>query len=322
MVDLSIIIVNWNASEHLRQCLHSIYNSGARLSLETIVVDNASTDGSVAMVCHEFPQVRLIRQHANRGFAAGNNLALSGARGRAVLLLNNDTILLPAALDAMMDFLDAHAEVGIVGPRVLNPDGTLQPSCRSFPSLPAMLFRALYLDKLFPNHAATGALWLSHWDYASVREVDAVSGCCLLARRAMIDQVGSLDERFFMYFEEIDWAYRARQLDWRVMFTPGAQIIHCGGQSASHDWARVRMLHSQSLIRYFAKHHGPASALAVRLLATAEVGLRLGYWSLGYLGRGSQRALAERQLELYWPAMRWLVTGQAGQAASGSPLHP
>lgn len=312
MIDLSIVIVNWNASEHLRQCLRSIYGSGARLSFETIVVDNASTDGSVAMVCEEFPQVRLLRQDVNTGFAHGNNVALSVARGRAVLLLNNDTVLSPGTLDTMMRFLDRHADAGIVGPRVLNPDGTLQPSCRDFPSLPAMLFRALYLDKLFPNHPLTGSLMMSHWDYVSDREVDAVSGCCLLARRTMIDQVGPLDERFFMYYEEIDWAYRARQLGWRVLFTPSARIIHYGGQSANLDWARVRMLYSQSLIQYFDKHHGPASALAVRLLATAEVALRLGYWSLSYLARSSHRTLAERKLELYWPAMRWLVTGQTG----------
>jgi GT2 family glycosyltransferase len=313
VLDVSICIVNWNAACYLRACLRSVVEQQWRSTWEVIVVDNASTDESVAMLRQEFPQadVRLIVNASNRGFAAANNQAFDAAHGRYFLLLNNDTVVLPGAIDQMVAFADAHAQAGMVGCRLLDPDGSLQPSCRSFPGLRIMLFRALYLDKLLPHNRWTGANYLSYWPHDTVRAVDVASGCCLLARRAAVEQIGPLDERFVFYFEETDWCRRAWQAGWKVYFTPAAQVIHYGGRSSSRQPATMSVLYLDSLIKYFRKHHGLLAACVVWLLATLEASLRLGYWTLSSVLRPQKQAHTAHKIAQYGPALHWLLTGQA-----------
>lgn len=318
MLDVSICIANWNAADYLRSCLRSIVAQAWRSTWEVIVVDNASTDESVALARQELlpGQGRLIVNPANRGFAAANNQAFALAKGRYLLLLNNDTVILPGAIDQLVAFADAHPEAGLVGCRLLNPDGSLQPSCRSFPSLRIMLFRALYLDKLLPHNRWTGANYLSYWPHDTVRPVDVASGCCLLARRELLEQVGPLDERFFFYFEETDWCRRAWQAGWQVYFTPQAQVIHYGGRSSSRQSTQSSVLYLDSLLKYFRKHHGSLAVVVVRLLAVLETGLRLGYWMFRALLPRSPASSEKpdfwpaRKIDQYWPALRWLLTGQ------------
>jgi GT2 family glycosyltransferase len=208
MTEVSVVVVNWNTQDILRDCLKSIYEQAGEIDLEVIVIDNASTDGSVEMVKKDFPQVTLIENSQNRGFAAANNQGIDISKGRYVLLLNSDTVVLDNAIAKTVAFADSHPKAAIVGCRVLNPDQTLQPTCFMFPSILNMLLSSTYLYKIFPKSKFFGREQMTWWDRSDVREVDVVTGCFMLIRRKAIQQVGTMDEQFFMYGEETDWCYR------------------------------------------------------------------------------------------------------------------
>ena len=257
IVDVSVVIVSWNTQDILRNCLKSIYKQDCDRSIEVIVIDNASTDGSTEMVKKEFPQVSLIENSENRGFAAANNQAIAIAKGRYVLLLNSDTIILDNAIVKILDFADATPEAGIAGCRVLNSDRTLQPTCFMFPSILNMLLSTTYLYKIFPKSRFFGREQMTWWDRSDTREVDVVTGCFMFVRREAIEQVGLLDEQFFMYGEETDWCYRFKQANWKVMFTPSAEIIHLGGQSSSQKRSEMILQLRASILYFMAKNRGP-----------------------------------------------------------------
>ncbi|MER3457620.1 MAG: glycosyltransferase family 2 protein, partial [Chloroflexota bacterium] len=229
-VTLSIIIVNWNTRDLLAACLESIERSlssddgaGMKLQAEIIVVDNGSTDGTVEMLRRDYPDVRLIENRHNVGFARANNQGLAASRGRYLLLLNTDAFLRGPALARLVRFMEEHPEAGVVGPRLYFGDGTLQHSCYAFPTLATEFYGAVGLDRLFPRSRLFGRYRLGYWDMRDVREVDVVMGACLMARREVFEQIGGLDERFFMYSEEVDWCYRARQAGWRIYYVPQAE---------------------------------------------------------------------------------------------------
>lgn len=218
-------------------------------------MDNGSTDGSPEMVASEYPHVRLIRQERNAGFSGGNNRALAGMDTPYALLLNSDTVVPPGALDALLDFADADPEIGIIGPKVLNPDGSLQYSCRRFPTFAAGLFRNVYLGRLFPDNRPAADYLMQDFDHASVRDVDWVSGCALLIRRACLEGIGPLDaETFFMYCEDMDWCLRARTAGWRVVYFPGAVVTHAIGRSSDQAADRMIIEHHRSMWRFYRKH--------------------------------------------------------------------
>jgi hypothetical protein len=256
--------VSWNARADLRACLQSLHGTAARSAaadpptparFETVVVDNASADGSPEMVAREFPEVRLLCAPANEGFSAGNNRALEGLRAPYALLLNSDTVVPPGALDALLDFADATPDAGIVGPKVVNPDGSLQYSCRRFPTFAAGLFRNVYLGRLFPNNKPAADYLMQDFDHATVRDVDWVSGCALLIRQACLEEIGPLDaETFFMYCEDMDWCLRARDAGWRVVYFPGATITHAIGRSSDRAADRMIVEHHRSMWRFYRKH--------------------------------------------------------------------
>ena len=200
-MDVSVIIVNWNTCDVLRDCLASVYANTKNIAFEVIVVDNASSDGSVDMIRSEFPHVKLIANSGNRGFAGANNQAIAVANGRYVLLLNSDTLILDNAIFKTVAFADTHPEAAVVGCKVLNPDRTLQRTCFMYPSILNMFLSATYLYKLFPRSKFFGRERMSWWDRNDTREVDVVTGCFMLVRRGAIEQVGLMDERFFVYGE-------------------------------------------------------------------------------------------------------------------------
>jgi len=219
------------------------------------VVDNASADGSADMVAAEFPRVSLVRSPSNDGFSGGNNRMLEGMDADYALLLNSDAFCSPGALDELLAFADATPDAGIVGPKVLNPDGSVQFSCRRFPTFAAGLFRNVYLGRLFPNNKPAADYLMQDFDHASVLDVDWVSGCALLIRRECLDQIGPLDaETFFMYCEDMDWCLRAHQADWRVVYFPGAEITHVIGRSSDHAADRMIIEHHKSMWKMFRKH--------------------------------------------------------------------
>ncbi|MBA7606550.1 hypothetical protein ES703_13700 [subsurface metagenome] len=256
ITEVSVVVVNWNTQDILRDCLISIYEQCGEIDLEVIVIDNASTDGSVEMVKKDFPQVTLIENSQNRGFAAANNQGIAISKGRYVLLLNSDTVVLDNAIAKTAAFADSHPEAAVVGCRVLNPDRTLQPTCFMFPSILNMLLSSTYLYKLFPKNKFFGRERMTWWNRNDIREVDVVTGCFMLVRQDTIKKVGSMDEQFFMYGEETDWCYRFKQAGWKVMFTPVCEIIHLGGQSTAQKSAAMIVQLSLSILKFIRKHHG------------------------------------------------------------------
>lgn len=264
---LSIIIVNWNVQELLASCLLSIDRNVKQLALpfvETIVIDNASTDGSVAMVREQFPWVKLVANQENSGFAKANNQGIALCTGEYILLLNPDTKLHDFALQRLVIYLDDHPEAGAVGPYLENPDGTLQYSCYPTPSL-----RRECLRLLNPNRVGGhGAYPMHEWSAKQPRAVDVIQGACLMIPRKVFQQVGLLDESFFIYTEEVDLCTRIQQANWQLVWVPTARVVHYGGQSTRQVATQMFLQLYASKVTYFRKHRGPLVAWLYKLLLT------------------------------------------------------
>ncbi len=255
-VDVSIIIVNWNTRDLLRDCLGSIYRHAGGETFEIIVVDNDSQDGSAAMVAAEFPEVRLIRNGANVGFAVANNQGIAIARGRYVLLLNSDTVVLEGTIVQSLAFAEGNPRAAVVGCRTVFPDGMLQVNCYQFPSLLNLLLSLSHLANVFPRSRVFGRRRLTWWDYDTPRSVDAVAGCFMLVRSQAIRQIGPLAEDYFMYSEDTDWCWRFARAGWDVLYTPKAQLIHVRAASSSKCEAAMRLQERRSLLLFLEKKSG------------------------------------------------------------------
>ncbi|HNS19971.1 MAG TPA: glycosyltransferase family 2 protein [Sedimentisphaerales bacterium] len=231
---VSISIVNYNAKEYLEQCLQSLFATGCRFPIEVIVVDNHSQDGSGQLVKEQFPTVTLIQSDNNEGFIKANNRGLRASRGEYVLSLNNDTVVRPGALDALVDFMDSHPESGACGPKVLNPNGSLQKQCRrGFPTPMSAIYYFLRLHKLFPRNKRFGHYVMSHLHPDEMGEIDSLSGACMMVRREVMDRVGLMDESYTMYGDDLDWCYRIKKAGWKIHYVPQAVIMHHGGLGGS-----------------------------------------------------------------------------------------
>ncbi|MCX7670776.1 MAG: glycosyltransferase family 2 protein [Anaerolineae bacterium] len=307
MPDLSVIIVSWNVRDLLRACLQSLEASGKRPGsavLEVIVVDNASADGSAAMVAAEFPQVRLIANAGNRGFTGGNNQGIAAARGRYILFLNPDTVVVGDALAQMIAYLEAHDDVGVVGPQLRYGDGRWQSSCRRFPTLWSALFESTPLAWHWPDNPWARRYRMEDRTPTEQEiEVDWLVGAALMTRRAVLDQVGGFDEGYFMYSEELDWCRRVKAAGWRIVYLPTAQIVHYEGKSSEQVVAARHIRFQTSKVRYFRKFHGPLAANLLRafLLSTfmAEWGLEAAKWLVG-----SRRSLRRARMAAYAQLLR------------------
>lgn len=257
--DLSIIVVNWNTRQLLAQCLRSIFDdviSRRQLSIEVLVVDNGSQDGSVALVRESFPHVHLIENAENAGFACANNQGIARAAGQYLLLLNSDTEIEPGALLELFQFLEAHEGAGGAGARLLNPDRTLQVSCFPFPTVLKEFWYLLHLDLVWPYASYN----MERWRRDDTRAVDVLLGACLMLRREALEQAGPLDERFFMYSEEVDLCYRLYQHGWRLYWVPQAEVVHHGGQSTRQVAEDMFLQLYRSKVKFFYKHYGPLHA--------------------------------------------------------------
>jgi hypothetical protein len=257
---VSVVVVSTNERELLRACLSSIFDAPPRESLEVIVVDNACTDGSAGMAKGFSPGCRVVTNPRRRGFARNNNIGLREAHGRYALLINADAWVRPGAIDALVSFLDTYQEVGICGPRVLNPDGTLQLSCRTFPTVRSVLMRRIPLFRwLLPKRILRGHL-MQDWDHSSDRAVDWLLSACLLVRREAIDAVGPMDDDYFLYGEDVDWCWRMWQKGWQVYFVPEAEVFHHYRRlSARHLLTRKTLIHIKSLTHFWRKNRVPLS---------------------------------------------------------------
>ncbi|MFC1738370.1 glycosyltransferase family 2 protein [Planctomycetota bacterium] len=312
-MDVSIIIVNWNTRNILHNCLRSVYQQSKNVNFEVIVIDNGSTDSSVAMVQSEFPDVIVIGNPENRGFAAANNQGIAAAKGRYILLLNSDTIVLENSISNTIRFADANPDAAVVGCRILNPDRTLQLTCFMFPLVLNMLLSSTYLYKLFPNNRFFGRERMTWWQRDNVKEVDVVTGCFMLVRRQAIEQVGVMDEQFFMYGEETDWCYRFKQAGWKILFTPGAQIIHIHGASTEQIKPQMILQLRGSILLFLKKHKNRfVYALACLLVAVFFL-LRIPYWL-------TRAAISSSGRDRYICTARTYIKGMFGALFGGRGL--
>lgn len=318
-VDLSIIIVNWNVRELLRDCLRGLYETARaprrgplaqdRLlrmdgyAIEVLVVDNASSDGSVAMLRERFPWVHCIASATNRGFTGGNNLGLRASRGRYALLLNPDTRLEAGAVVRMLDYMEAHPQVGALGPRLIYGDGSPQSSRRRFPTLAMALMESTLLEQWFPGNRWARRYRMADTPDDTIQRVDWLVGACLLVRREAWEQVGLLDEGFFMYSEELDWCRRMAAAGWQTVYYPRATVTHYEGQSSGQVVAERHIHFEASKIRYFHKHHGRARASLLRAFLTLTYLYRWGEEGLKY-ALGHKRDLRRRRLAAYGRVLR------------------
>ncbi|MDY7108507.1 MAG: glycosyltransferase family 2 protein [Planctomycetota bacterium] len=305
--DLSIIIVNWNARDLLRDCLDSIEANRGALGLELIVVDNASTDGSAAMIAREFPSVHLIANGRNAGFAAANNQGLRAARGRFLLLLNPDTVVLDDALTRALRRAEADPTIGILGCQARTAPEVIQRTCFRFPSPLTTLLWVSGLSSRFPRAPLLGWATYGPWDRRSEREVDVVSGMFMLVRREALEEVGLMDEAFFLYAEEADWCRRFRDAGRRCVLTPEACILHVhgGGNSTEQIGAHADVHKQQGTLQYHRKHRSFAAWLTTKMLFAVSSVLRTLWWSLwsalriGRLSR-AKAAQSARAMRFHW----------------------
>jgi GT2 family glycosyltransferase len=270
-VDLSIIVVSWNTRELLARCLESVRSDAdtmARRRVETFVVDNASTDGSARMVCSSFPWVRLVENAENTGFARANNQAIAEAGGRFMLLLNSDTVVRSGALETLVVFMENHPRAGACGARLLNVDGTLQPACHPMLTPARELWRLLFLDGIFPR-----ATYPMHrWDTTTPRQVDVIKGACFLVRRSALQEVGSLDESYFMYTEEVDLCHRLALAGWERWWVPEAEVLHEGEASSRQAPEAMYLQLYRSKLQFYRKTGGQSRANRFKCY------VRLAYW--------------------------------------------
>jgi N-acetylglucosaminyl-diphospho-decaprenol L-rhamnosyltransferase len=301
MIDLSVVILNWNVRELLDRCLASIRSE--RYAIEMIVVDNASTDDSAGMVRDKYPQVTLIANAVNRGFTGGNNQGLAAAQGRYALVLNPDTEIVGDALDRLVDYLEAQPQAGAVGPRLLNPDRSIQPSRRRFPTVLTGFFESTWLQSLAPR-GVLRRYTVEDVPADVVQEVDWLTGACTLFRRAVLERVGGYDEaNFFMYSEELDLCRRIRQAGWRIAYVPDAQVIHYEGRSSEQAVAARHIRFNTSKVRYFRKWHGRAVAGALRLWLLSQYVWQIGLEAIKY-ALGRKRELHRQRMRVYWQVLR------------------
>ena len=263
-IDLSVVVLNYNTCAALRACLESLQREGsttfsspdAAITAEVHVVDNASPDDSADMVAAEFPHVLLTRAPRNGGFAYGNNLALSQAKGRAILLLNPDTLVEPGTLGRLSADLDAHPEAGAIGPKLLRADGSMHLACRrSFPTPEISLYRMLGLSARFPHSRRFARYNLTFLDPDLPTEVDSVCGACMLVRREAIHQVGLLDERFFMYGEDLDWCLRMKQRGWTIRYQPDVVVHHQHGGASRQRPLRTTIHFFRAMDLFYRMHY-------------------------------------------------------------------
>lgn len=253
MIDVSIIIVNWNTNKVTLECLDSIYAQPSKINFEIILIDNNSSDNSVESISTHYPDVILIANKDNIGFAGANNQGMKIAQGRYLLLLNSDTLVLDNAIDKVVTFADKNPYAGIVGCKVLNSDRSLQPTCSMFGSILNWLIFISFLYKIFPRSQFWGREQMTWWSRDDTREVDIVTGCFMLVRKTAFEIVGGMDASFFMYCEEIDWCWRFKKAGWPCLFTPEAEIIHHGGVSAARYGAKRAQIKDRSTVKLFFK---------------------------------------------------------------------
>ena len=296
-VDASILIVAWNAERFIKECLAMIEAGTGDLSTEIVVVDNASSDGTGEIVQRDFPSVHLIQNETNLGFAKGNNVGISFCRGRYIYLINPDVSVPPECIPALFRYMELNPDVGIVGPRLLGPDGRPGRSTMKFPTLWSTFCRAVALDSLFKSSRIFGGFLMSDFQPHQPVDVDILNGWFWMVRREALQEVGVLDRRLFMYGDDLDWCHRFRQAGWRVVLYPGAEARHYGGGTTERAPVRFAIEREHSNLQYWEKYHGRMSTRGYRTICGLNHFIRfVGYTALAALShRNRSKAVLNRR---------------------------
>lgn len=263
-IDLSIIIVTWNSREDIEPCLRSVFRNSPRLSREVVVIDNASKDGTVHLIEEKFPTVRIIGNRHNVGFARAVNQGLRSVKGNRILLLNPDTVIIEEALGEMARLLEEREDVGAVAPQLLNPDGSVQPSCRRFPTPASFLWEIIGLNRLFPRSPRFNGWKMGDFDHRTPREVDQPMASCIMVEGEVVARIGPMDERFPMFFNDVDWCLRMQEAGWKIYFLPSARVTHSLGASTRRRRTRMIFSSHKSAIDFLRKYaRRPLARLAL-----------------------------------------------------------
>jgi GT2 family glycosyltransferase len=309
-IDLSIVIVTWNTRDLLLQCIRTIQQTTREHSLEIIVVDNASVDGSVEAV-RGLSKVTVLCNEENKGFAAANNRGIHASNGKYICLVNSDVEVLEPCLDRMCNYMDENPKVGLLGPKVLNKDLTLQRSCAELPSVRNTLTQALVLDRVFPKIRWLRNRFMNDFSHDIERDVDVLSGCFIMARRDGLEQVGLLDERFFIYKEDVDWCKRFGDAGWAIRFFPEAKAIHYGGASSAVAPAKFLIEMEKANLQYWRKHHTWLGQAAARVAVLAHYWTRMCGWTLIHLVKPGKDVRPWQMTLRYTACLRWLLGASA-----------
>jgi GT2 family glycosyltransferase len=304
VTDISIVIVSWNTKKYLEECLTSLRATGGNLSVEIIVVDNASSDGSPDMIRAQFPEVILIESGANLGFAGGNNIGIKAASGKYVCLINSDVNVPPDCLPRMHSFMEQQPTIGLLGPGMLYTDGRVHRSGMRFPTLWNLLLRALFLDSLFKSSRIFGGYLMKDFQFDRTTDIDVLNGWFWMARREALDKAGLLDERFFMYAEDVDWCKQFHLAGWRVVFYAEAKALHYGGASAANAPSRYNVQVQRADLQYWKKYHGRVSLFFYLLIGCLSYAIRAAGWGIVYLTQRSSRYRAQNEVQRYLKCLR------------------
>lgn len=308
---LSIIIVTWNGKRYALECLESLYSHPAAVSTEIIVVDNASTDGTPDAIRERFPEVTVLRNKDNLGFARANNIGIRASHGQYVCLINSDVVVSDGCLEKLIGALQAHTNIGIIGPKMRCPDGTIGLSIMQYPTVWNTLCAALAVNSMLPKSRLFAGFSISSEAIDDLRDVEVVTGWLWMTSRRALEQVGGLDERFFMYGEDIDWCYRFRKVGWRVVFAGQTEALHFGGASSSSAPARYYVEMRSANRQYFRKHHGVWGATGYTMTIAVHEVCRIFGHSLSYCCRRSKRHEAARKVRRSALCLLWLVGGKS-----------
>ena len=308
---LSIVIVTWNGKRYALECMESLHANPARVATEIIVVDNASTDGTPEALRSRFSDVRLVENQGNLGFAKANNIGVALSRGEYVALINSDVVVYPGCLDRMLALMQTSRDIGIMGPKMLRPDGSTGLSVMRLPTVWNTLCSALALNSMFPNSRLFAGFSVKSDAIRTVEDVQVVTGWFWMVSRAALKQVGSLDERFFMFGEDIDWCHRFLKAGWRVVFCGEAEALHYGGGSSADAPVRFYVEMRRANLQYFHKHRGTLGAVGYTLAIAIHELARIAGYSLSYCCDRQGRLEAGSKVRRSLSCLRWLMGGSS-----------
>lgn len=321
---LSIIVVTWNGKKYTLECLQSLTSQPSKLSVEIIVIDNGSTDGTPEAIRTEFPDVTLIENHANLGFARANNIGMASSRGKYVCMVNSDVVIPAGCLEKMVEYAESHPKIGVLGPKMLSPDGGVGASVMRLPSVWNTLCCAFGMHTIFPGSELLGGFLMDAYPYDSIEEVEVLTGWFWLVPRTALHIVGGLDERFFMYGEDIDWCHRFRDAGWQVVFYPDAGALHYGAASSREAPSRFYVEMRRANLQYFRKHHGVLGVFGYRLAIWVHELFRVVGYSILYCFDRQRRFESAFKIQRSILCMRWMLGDRSFLATppkSGEPAE-